>query len=230
MTTTDTENPIANIEAFAKEFEPGTVLFEEGEEGTTMYVIQVGEVEISRSIGGEPNVLAKIPAGEFFGEMAILNDRPRSATATVIMPSRILVIDGSTFETMLRGRTEIAMRLIQTMARRLEQANQQIELLLLTDNTHRVVMALRQLADGAPTDGDGAVFLDVSVGDLAARAAIPREELLDILQRLALARLVLYAEEAGIEREGFVVPEVGRLLEFIEFLDLKDRFGPVDKL
>ena len=227
---TDSENPIANIESFAEEFEPGTVLFEEGEEGHTMYVIQVGEVEISRSIAGERKVLAKIPAGEFFGEMAILNDRPRSATATVIMPARLLVIDGSTFETMLRGRSEIALRLIQTMASRLERANQQIELLLLTDNTHRVVMALRQLADGAPADGDGAVFLDVSVADLAAKAAIPREELLDILQRLALARLVLYAEEAGIEREGFVVPEVGRLLEFIEFLDLKDRFGPVDKL
>ncbi len=227
---TNSENPMANVEAFAQDFEVGTVLFEEGDEGKTMYVIQVGEIEISRMISGEHNVLAKIPAGEFFGEMAILNDRPRSATATVVAPARLLVIDGSTFEAMLRGRTEIAVRLIQTMARRLEQANRQIELLLVTDNTHRVVMALRQLAEGAPTDGDGAVFLDVTMADLADKTSLPREELLDILQRLALARLVVYAEEAGIDREGLVVPEVGRLLEFIEFLDLKDRFGPVDRL
>lgn len=227
---TNSENPIANVESFAEEFSAGTVLFEEGDEGRTMYVIQVGEVEISRSIAGERKVLAKIPAGEFLGEMAILNDRPRSATATVVAAARLLVIDRSTFETMLRGRSEIALRLIQTMASRLERANQQIELLLLTDNTHRVVMALRQLADGEPTDGDGAVFLPLSVSDLANKASLPRDEILDILQRLALARLVLYAEEVGIEREGFVVPEVGRLQEFLEFLDLKDRFAPVDRL
>jgi CRP-like cAMP-binding protein len=228
MTTRfETDN---GIEAFAEEFEAGTVLFEEGDEGSEMYVIQSGEVEISRVIGGETKVLAKIPAGEFFGEMAILNDRPRSATARVIEPSRLLVINGDTFEAMLKGRTEIAVRLIKTMAGRLEQANKQIELLLVTDNTHRVVMALRQLAEGVEADPNGAVFLNVSVNDLADRASIPREELLDILQRLAIARLVVYAEEAGIDREGFVVPEVGRLLEFIEFLDLKDRFGPVDRL
>lgn len=219
----------ANIETFAEEFKVGDILFHEGDVGQTMYVIQSGEVEISRNIAGEKKVLANIPAGEFFGEMAILNSRPRSATATITKASKLLVIKANTFEAMLRSRTEIAVRLITTMSQRLEQANRQIELLLVTDNTHRVVMALRQLAEDAPRDGDGAVFLELSVAELARRASLPRAELLDILQRLALARLVVYAEEAGIDKEGFVVPEVGRLLEFLEFLDLKDRFGPVDR-
>ena len=218
-------NDSSAIDAFAEDFDPGTVLFEEGDSGRTMYVIQTGEIEISRLIAGERNVLAKIPAGEFFGEMAILNDRPRSATATVIAPSRLLVIEGDAFEAMLQGRSEIAVRLIKTMARRLEQSNRQIELLLLTDDTHRVVMALRQLADGAQADANGAVFLDISVEDLAVRASLPKNELLDIVQRLVLAKLVISAKAAGIDREGLVVPEVGRLLEFNEFLDLKDRYG-----
>jgi len=46
-----------------------------------------------------------------------------------------------------------------------------------------------------------------------------------VIERLRTARLVLRAEDAGLEREGFLVPEVGRLLEFLEFLNLKDRFG-----
>jgi len=45
------------------------------------------------------------------------------------------------------------------------------------------------------------------------------------MDRLRSARLVLMAEDAGIEGDGFIVPEVGRLLEFLEFLNLKDRFG-----
>lgn len=220
-----------SIDKFAGDFEPGTVLFREGDEGQEMYVIQKGTVEISRKVGGERQVLAILPPGEFFGEMAILNSRPRSATATVIEPARLLVIDGQTFEAMVRGRSEIAVRLIKTMAARLERANQQIELLLLRDGTHRVVQCLRQLAaESEASTGEGAIFIPGSTEDLLARVALPREELLDIIQRLALARLVVFAEEAGIEDEGFVIPEVGRLLEFLEFLELKERYGTVDEL
>jgi hypothetical protein len=48
---------------------------------------------------------------------------------------------------------------------------------------------------------------------------------IEVVDRLRSARLVMLAEDAGIEGNGFIVPEVGRLLEFLEFLNLKDRFG-----
>ena len=127
------------IDRFAKDYEPGTVLFREGDPGDFMYVIQSGSVEIRREIGELERVLAVLPAGEFFGEMALINARPRSATAVVREPSRLLVIEPRTFEAMLRGRVEIAVRLIRTLASRLERANQQIELLLLPNANHRVV-------------------------------------------------------------------------------------------
>jgi hypothetical protein len=50
-------------------------------------------------------------------------------------------------------------------------------------------------------------------------------EVIDVVDRLRAARLLLMAEDAGIAGDGFIVPEVGRLLEFLEFLNLKDRFG-----
>jgi CRP-like cAMP-binding protein len=216
------------LERYAQTFPAGTVLFEEGDMGESMYVIQSGEVEIRRMLAEQNRVLAVLPAGEFFGEMAIVNNRPRSATAIVRRQARLLVIDGQTFEAMLRGKTEIAVRMIQTMAARLERANQQIELLLLKDANHRVVQCLRQLAD-AQTEGEpaGAVYIPISLDDLAARVALNEEEVADILQRLASAQLVVHASAAGIEDHGYVVPEVGRLLEFLEFLDLKDRFGQI---
>lgn len=76
-------------------------------------------------IGEHERVLAVLPPGEFLGEMALLNGRPRSATAVVREPSRLLVIDSRTFEAMLRSRVEIAARMIRTLAARLERANHQ---------------------------------------------------------------------------------------------------------
>jgi CRP/FNR family transcriptional regulator, cyclic AMP receptor protein len=219
------------LDRFARDFEPGTVLFEEGQPGDYMYVVQSGEVEIRRQVGETQRVLAVLPAGEFFGEMAILNGRPRSATAVVRTPARLLVIEGKTFEAMLRARPEIALRIIKTIAARLESANQHIELLLLPTANHRVVQCLRHMADeqitlaGTQLNPGTAVLVPKRVEDIAVRVGLPVHEVIEVVDRLRVARLVLMTEDAGIEGDGFIVPEVGRLLEFLEFLSLKDRFG-----
>lgn len=219
------------LERFARDFRPGTVLFEEGQPGDYMYVVQSGEVEIRRMVGETERVLAVLPAGEFFGEMAILNGRPRSATAVVRTDSRLLVIEGKTFEAMLRARPEIALRIIKSLATRLESANQHVELLLLPTANHRVVQCLRHMAEeqmllaGAHFNPGTAILVPKQIEDIASRVGLPVHEVIDVVDRLRAARLVLMAEDAGIEGNGFIVPEVGRLLEFLEFLNLKDRFG-----
>jgi CRP-like cAMP-binding protein len=212
---------------FGRVVEAGTVLFREGDRGDEMYVIQSGEIAISRRLRDRDTVIAMLSGGEFFGEMAIVNNRPRSATATVQREARVLVIDGKRFEAMLRGKVEIAVRLIKTLAERLEQANLQIELLLLEDRNHRVVQCLRHMAEAqaqelGPDRGQSAVFIPVTLAALAARVALPIAEVADVLARLGDAGLVLTAPAAQLG-EGYVVPEVGRLLEFLEFLQMKDR-------
>jgi CRP-like cAMP-binding protein len=219
------------LERFARDFKAGTVLFEEGQPGDYMYVITTGEVEIRRMVGETERVLAVLPPGEFFGEMAILNSRPRSATAVVRVDSSMLVIEGKTFEAMLRARPEVALRIIKSLALRLESANQQVELLLLPTPNHRVVQCLRHMADeqillaGAPVNAGTAILVPKKVEDIATRVGLPVHEVIEVVDRLRAARLVLLAEDAGIDGHGFIVPEVGRLLEFLEFLNLKDRFG-----
>jgi len=221
------------LDRFAKDFAAGTVLFEEGQAGDYMYVVQDGEVEIRRRVGDTERVLAILPPGEFFGEMAILNGRPRSATAIVRTPSRLLVIEGKTFQAMLRARPEIAMRIIKALGSRLESANQHVELLLLPTANHRVVQCLRHLAEeqiqlagraGSAVHAGTAILVPKKVEDIATRVGLPNHEVIDVIDRLRSARLVLLAEDAGIPGDGFIVPEVGRLLEFLEFLSLKDRF------
>jgi CRP-like cAMP-binding protein len=172
-------------------------------------------------------VLADLAPGEFFGEMAIVNTRPRSATARILEDARLLVIDAKTFAAMVQDRAEIALRMIKTLAARLEQANYQIELLLLKDGNHRVTQCLRRMAEqqGPAAHAAAGVFIPVTVPVLASRVALDESQVAEVLARLRDAKLVTSAREIGYAEDGLVVPEVGRLVEFVEFLDMKERFA-----
>jgi CRP-like cAMP-binding protein len=207
------------LERFARRFDAGTILFEEGQAGEEMYVIQSGRVRLTRRVRGEPQLLAVLPPGEFFGELAIINQRARSATAEVIEAAQLLVLDAGMFEALVRGNAEIALRLIKRLAARLDHANAQVEVLLVRDANHRVVRQLRILAEsGGTPDGPG-MRIDVSDGELAGLVNLPIDEVGLCLERLQRAHLVW--------REGssLFVPETNSLGEFLEFLELKERFG-----
>ncbi|HZI14846.1 MAG TPA: cyclic nucleotide-binding domain-containing protein, partial [Myxococcus sp.] len=127
------------FQRFGKEFPKGTELFREGETGKEMYVIQSGKVAISKRVRDVEKVLAVLGPGEFFGEMAIISNKPRNASAAVQDDARLLVIDSKTFEAMIRGNSEIAVRMIKKLAERLSEADAQIENLLMSDPVSRVV-------------------------------------------------------------------------------------------
>jgi CRP-like cAMP-binding protein len=111
------------IERFGRTAPAGTVLFREGEPGKDMYVIQAGKVRLTRTIRGIEKTLADLPAGEFFGEMSIINEKPRTASAVVLEDAQLLVLDPRTFEAMIKANTEIAVRMIKKLAGRLDIAN-----------------------------------------------------------------------------------------------------------
>jgi CRP-like cAMP-binding protein len=222
------------LERFARDFAAGTVLFSEGQPGHDMYIVVTGEVEIRRAVGGAERVLAVLSSGEFFGEMAILSGRPRSATAVVRSAARLLVIDGTTFEAMLRARPEIALRLIKALAARLDSTNHHVELLLLPTPNHRVIQCLRRMAEeqlalathpGTDLPHGTAILVPRGAADIAERVGLGVDEVEQVIDRLRAAQLVLLAQDAGIQGDGFLVPEVGRLLEFLELANLEARSG-----
>ena len=134
------------FQRFGKEFARGTVLFSEGEPGKEMYVLQTGRVTISKQVRDVEKVLAVLGPGEFFGEMAIISNKPRNASATVAEDAKLLVIDPKTFEGMIRGNSEIAVRLIKKLAERLSEADAQIENLLHSDPSSRIVHHVLSMA------------------------------------------------------------------------------------
>jgi CRP-like cAMP-binding protein len=202
---------------FSRKFPKGTVLFREGDPGREMFVVQSGRVAISKRVGEVEMLLATLGQGEFFGEMSILNNRPRSATASVAEEAQLLVIDPRTFEAMIRGNSEIAIRMIKKLADRLQEANEQIENLLHRDAASRVVHWLVLQAVRAGTEGPQT--LAVSAGDLPAHVGVPAPQVEEVLDRLEKARLVTRGQGS------LAVAEVEKLRHFLEFLQMKAQLG-----
>src|SRR3990167_7500972 len=97
------------IQKFGRNFSKDTILFRDGDLSKEMYVIQSGKVKIKKKIGDTEKTLAMLGPGEFFGEMATLLDKPRSATAEVVEDSLLIVMDPQTFKTMILGNVDIAL-------------------------------------------------------------------------------------------------------------------------
>lgn len=114
-------------EDFAMEVTSGEHVFREGDLGTEMFLIQEGEVEIYTGSGEDAKSLATLERGDFFGEMALLEDRPRSASARAATDSRLLRINGSTFNQMLQTNPEIAVRMMRKLSRRLRETDRMLQ-------------------------------------------------------------------------------------------------------
>jgi CRP-like cAMP-binding protein len=209
----------ALFQRFGKEFKRGDVLFREGEPGREMYVVQAGKVNITKTVRGTEKILATLGAGEFFGEMSILNNKPRSAGAVVNEDAKLLVIDPKTFEAMIRGNVEIAVRLIKKLSDRLQEADEQIENLLLRDPNSRVVHHLLQAAQKRGKETPQGRLVQVNLNELHGRMGLSAEEVQEAVNKTAKARII------ALVPEGVVVPDLGKMQKYLEFLEMKEKFG-----
>ena len=204
---------------FGREYHAGDVLFREGESGEVMFVVQSGAVRITKEIGGDAKVLAVLGPGEFLGEMAILNGKPRTATATVVDTTRCLVIEARTLEAMVAKNAEIALRLIKKLAKRLDSADTLVEILMHKDPKARVMLALARHADGFGEATAEGIRVRATAEDLAREVGADASVAREVLGRLRRLRLV--AEAPG----ALVVADVARLHDFVEFLEMPQKFG-----
>jgi len=122
------KNPFAR---FLHRYTKGQVLFREGEEGEDMYIIQSGKIAIKKKVKDGPDAtLAILEKGDFFGEMAVLERLPRSASAEVVEDGDLIKIDNEIFGDMIKANPEIAIRMLRKYSIRLRETNRQIEAIL----------------------------------------------------------------------------------------------------
>jgi CRP-like cAMP-binding protein len=117
------------VKFFEKEYGPGETIFNEGDLGKALFVILAGSVSISRALNEGEQLLAKLGAGDYFGELALIDDQPRFATARVTEASRLLILYRSDFEDLMEGQRVLAIQvmgnLLKTLAGYVRRAQSQ---------------------------------------------------------------------------------------------------------
>jgi CRP-like cAMP-binding protein len=112
-----------SLPSYTMELAAGEFVFREGDLGTEMYILQEGQVAILKELEGKEQQLAVLEKGDFFGEMSLLEDLPRTASARALEECKLIRINGSTFDQMLRTKPEIAVRIMRKLSRRLRQTD-----------------------------------------------------------------------------------------------------------
>ncbi len=107
----------------------GESIYREGDLGSEMYVVHSGSVLIFREFNGTRQELAVMEKGDFFGEFALLEGLPRTACAEALENSQLIEINSTTFDKMIRGNIEIAVRMLRKLSNRLQEAGRKIDTL-----------------------------------------------------------------------------------------------------
>jgi CRP-like cAMP-binding protein len=117
-----------NLEEFVKSFAAGATIFREGDVGCEMFIIQKGQVLISHRVGSGEKELAVLEKGDFFGEMALVEEYPeRSATVRAVTDVEVLELRSSDLVSLLRRRPNVALRMMAKLSERLREANRRLE-------------------------------------------------------------------------------------------------------
>ena len=145
-----TEEEVTRITQAARErtYPKNSVILFEDDPGDALYVVLAGEVKVVL-IGedGREVILSILRSGDFFGEMSLIDDQPRSAHVIATEDSNLLVLRRNEFRQCLEQAPRIALGLLQALSRRLRRADDKIGGLVLLDVSGRVARVLVELAD-----------------------------------------------------------------------------------
>jgi CRP-like cAMP-binding protein len=183
------------FERFTRTFESGEMIFSEFEPGEAFYLIQEGRVELVKVIGDVEKTLDILGPTEMFGEMAILENSPRSATAIALDRVQVLEFNRQNFEILISGNPQIALKLLKTFAVRLYDAKRKFMILTLEDPQARIADVFLMLDEnqiGIDRTTDARVF-QATVEDIAHWAAMSVREAREIITHfVAQRRMELY--------------------------------------
>lgn len=107
-------------------FENDEVIFEEGETGRDLYIVQQGYVRVTKNTVNEKIEIAQFSKGDFFGDMSLLQSLPRYATATAIGPTKLLILKPAGFLLKIRRDPTFAFEMLQQMSLRVKVSNDRV--------------------------------------------------------------------------------------------------------
>jgi CRP/FNR family transcriptional regulator len=192
------ESDLAKVAEVAvpRRFEPGVVIFREGDESDTCYVVRSGHARAVREHSdGRSITLANFGPGDIFGELAMFDSEKRSATVETLDAMEAIAILGPDMRRLLGLHSDIAVKLVIALGRRLRETNDRLTRQSFQTVQSRVAAVLAELVAAAQAEGagDGDVLITSTQADLAQLAGSSRE---------SASRFLAVLERAGIITQG----------------------------
>jgi len=204
---------------YGRRFPAGTVIFRDGEPADFAFLMQTGRVRLFKQVGAMERSLRVVRPGDLFGESALHVDSVRRSTAVTLDETTALAVDHAAFAQVLTTDPSVGLSVLEQLIRRLRDAEDQIEILMVRDHQSKVVVALMKLAQRELEAGkaSGDISLQVSPLELSAQVGLDVE---------AVKRVVTQLRETGyvrIENERVAVSDLETLRELYSLLSLKDQ-------
>jgi len=171
------------FEKFGKLYQPEDIIFCEYEPGENFYFILSGTVRITKIVADKEKTLDTMSSGDIFGEMAILEQQPRSATVIAHDEVKVLEFNRANFEILLQSNPQMALKLLKIFCKRIYDAKRQLMVLTLEGNDYRVADVFLLLAEkqGIHTDERMSVEIKASPEEIANMCAISPNEVIKVL-------------------------------------------------
>jgi CRP/FNR family transcriptional regulator len=183
--------------AVPRAFEGQEVIFREGDDSDTCYIVRSGHARaIRHHSDGRMITLAHFGPGDIFGELAMFDDERRSATVEALDDLSTVAIPGSAMRALLARNPEIAVKLVIALGRRLRAANERLSRQSFQTVQSRVAAVLDQLVEQARAEGEGGhrdVLVTATQAELAQLAGSSRE---------SASRFLAVLERAGVISQG----------------------------
>lgn len=202
----------ALLETYGRPFRQGELLFREGEQATEAFLLHEGRVRLLKRVRMAERSLSVLRAGELFGEGAILDGSARTSTAVALSDGVALVLDRAALRHVVERHPILAARILAQLVRRLRDAEDQIEVLMLRDTPSKVVSALLKLTRGTT----GAAELSVSPVELSSRVGLDIETVKRVVLKL---REQQYVKIVG---ERIEIPDLDALRRLYSLLGSKE--------
>ena len=205
------------LDRFRRRYDAGATLFREGEPAEQALLLLEGRVRLFKQVGALERSLRVARPGEMLGESAILNGAARGSTAIALDAVVALSFDLAGFQDIVGFAPDLATRVVEQLARRLRDAEDQIELLMIRDAQAKIVVALLKLAQHEVGAETRPLALQVTPLELSAQVGLDVD---------SVKRIVLGLREAGYVRvsdERVEVPDLGALRELHGLLGVKDQ-------
>lgn len=180
------------FERFAKEYEPGQVIIAEYEPGDSFYLIQSGRVQLVKCVNGTLKNLDILKPGEFFGEMAILDNSPRSATCMASGHVKCLEFNKENFELLITGNPQIALVLLKLFCKRIYDQKRRFRILVIKDLQARLADVFLMLDEMNPiaNQAEKTRRFNVTMSDIAHWSGLTLEVTHEELNKLVEKRKI----------------------------------------